>query len=308
MSTPTTSFIRAAKQSTSRPDGPQPESSDTSVSIATGRCSPVSMSRAVACPASSRISGDVGARAVGLLHLALEAAPARSRSAAIPARRSSSTSAQCALALPVGRHDEHLHGRRAPVLVERQQNPLDPACPSGRRGRRPAEQLDQPVVAAAAGHLRLRAQAARTRTRTRCGCSSRGHAPACRRARSGPRHGRAGPAPPRSARRPRRRGARASSARAPSRRGCPRPWSRRRAAGSRRSARGRPRRARPRARAGRSAARRGTRRVPRASRGCRAAGSGRARRGSCSRSLSSTISSASTSGESRADRPRRRAG
>ena len=47
----------------------------------------------------------------------------------------------------------------------------------------PAEQLDQPVVAAAAADLRLGAEARRSGTRTRCACSSRGRGPASRRAR-----------------------------------------------------------------------------------------------------------------------------
>ena len=44
------------------------------------------------------------------------------------------------------------------VGLHREQDPLDPGCPADRGGRGPAEQLDQPVVAAAAAEPRLGAE------------------------------------------------------------------------------------------------------------------------------------------------------
>ena len=130
---------------------------------------------------------------------------------ASPAWRSSVDQGERALALVVGGGDEDVMGQLCPVALDRQQDPLHARGPADRRGSRPAEQLDQPVVAAPARHLRLGAEARRSGTRTRCGCSSRARGPWSRRARRRCRPARAAAGRSRSARRPRRRGGRASS-------------------------------------------------------------------------------------------------
>ena len=69
------------------------------------------------------------------------------------------------------------------LRLEREQHPIEPE-PEPDPGRRPAaEQLDEPVVAAAAAERRLLARARRRdRTRTRSACSSRGRGRAAARA------------------------------------------------------------------------------------------------------------------------------
>ena len=214
-----------------------------------------------------------GAEPVGLLHLPLDA-PAREVEVGTEARLAQlGDERQRAVAPPILGDDEDVDARPPPrpppprAGCDRRPPPSRPPAWAGLRAARPdrrSAHRRRPPTGRRAG---------RTRTRRRCACSSRGRGPGCRRARRRPRPGRAAAAPPRSARRRRRRAARGWSAPRPSRRACPRAWSRRRAAGCRRSARARPRRGRPRGRAGRRSAPRGRRRAPPASRGCRASGS-----------------------------------
>ena len=204
------------------------------------------MSRSCAVPSPSRITAKRAPRAVGLLHLALEAAPgevevgARGRARAQLAGRARRRAARS-----LGGDDEGVVGP-APggVAIASRIRSIPAAQPTAGVGG-PAEQLDEPVVAAAAadpglgaepvaGELEDRArvvvEAADERAVERVGDARR------RRAARGPR---------RSARRRRRRGGRASSARPPSPPGSRRGRSRRRASGSCRSARGPRRRAPP---------------------------------------------------------------
>ena len=219
-----------------------------------------------------------------------------------PARRSSSDERERPLRVrpSATRRTTSRRGLARPsVLAQREQDPLDPGRPADRRRRRPAELLDQPVVAAAAADLRLGAEPRRSRTRRPCACSSRGREPASGRARRRPRPRRAARAPRRSARRRRPRGGRASSARSAITARVP--------SSSESKARSGlivdpladvRRRARPRGRAGRRSAPRGRRArassEPRLPRRSSTPGTPSSR----SRSASSTISSASASGES----------
>ena len=226
--------------------------------------------------------------------------PARSSSARSPAPRSSLHEREGAPAsAPSGAATKTSAPGSRLGLVEREQDPLDPRRPAAAGGRRAAERLDQAVVApAAAERPRLGVE--------RLGLElEHGARVVVETADQRPVElvGDAGLveqacAPRRSARRRPGRGGRPCAARRPSPPGCPRPWSRRRAAGSRRCARARRRRARPRARAGRRAAprgrRRASRRVPRLDSRRRRPGTPSPR----SRSSSSMISSASTSGDS----------
>ena len=171
---------------------------------------------------------------------------ARSRSAAEPGPAQLGHQGQRRSPVLVVGDDEDAVALGLLLLAEREGDALDPDRPADRRGRRPAELLDQPVVAAAAAQLRTGRRGGRTRTRTRCACSSRGRGPGSGRGRRR-RPGLEQVADlPRSARRPRDRGGRAASARPPSPCGCPRRRRRRRAAGWRRSAPAPPPRARPR--------------------------------------------------------------
>ena len=135
-------------------------------------------------------------------------------------------------ALPrVGDRDEGVAPGRLVLLVERQQDPLDPGRPADRRRRRPAELLDQAVVAAAAADLRLRpervADEGEDRPRVVVEAADQGRVDDVVDARR--LEQRLDLA--RSARRPRPPARRRSSARSPSRPGPPRRRSRRRAAG-----------------------------------------------------------------------------
>ena len=99
-----------------------------------------------------------GADPVGVLELALEAAAGEVDLGRQPGvaqldgerHRPLALAESSAIATKASRP-----GRRL-LLVERQQDPLDPGRPADRRRRRPAELLDQAVVAAAAADLRLR--------------------------------------------------------------------------------------------------------------------------------------------------------
>ena len=124
------------------------------------RCSPLSMSRSCAEPSASRMSDAAGADPVGVLELALEAAAGRGR----PRPRARRCAARSPAPAPAARCPSSATATKASrpgsasLLVERQQDPLDPRRPADRRRRRPAELLDQAVVAAAAADLRLGAE------------------------------------------------------------------------------------------------------------------------------------------------------
>ena len=131
------------------------------------------------------------------------------------APRVSCASANAARA-PVGARPAPRTGRparRDRQLAGGQQDPLDAGRPAGGRRRRPAELLDQAVVAPAAADAGLGAERVAGELEHACACSSRGRAPASGRARRGSRRRRAARAPARSARRPRRSAGRAASAR-----------------------------------------------------------------------------------------------
>ena len=111
-------------------------------------------------PSASRISDAAGADPVGVLELALEAAPGEVDLGREPGvaqldrqrHRPLAAGPSSAIATKASRPAASL------LLVERQQDPLDPGRPADRRRRRPAELLDQAVVAAAAADLRLGAE------------------------------------------------------------------------------------------------------------------------------------------------------
>ena len=122
---------------------------------------------------------------VRLLHLPLQRAPGEVElgSQARPAQLAHER--EGAPRLRLRRGDEDVGGRLGCGLVEREQDPLDPGRPAAAGRGRPAEQLDETVVAPAAGdRSRLRVERARIRTRTPCACSSRARGPASRPARS----------------------------------------------------------------------------------------------------------------------------
>ena len=90
--------------------------------------------------------------------------PASSVSAESPAWRSSATSASARCRSASSTTARNASRRPAPPSgAQRQQDPLDPGRPADRRGRRPAELLDQPVVAPAAADLRLGAEPSQTK-------------------------------------------------------------------------------------------------------------------------------------------------
>ena len=145
--------------------GSPPVSSSISFAVSTGRCSPrghvAQLRRAVGLEDQHA----AGADPVGVLELALEAAPGEvelGREPGVAQLGRQRHRPLPALAV-VGDGDEGVAPGRLLVLAQRQQDPLDPRRPADRRRRRPAELLDQPVVAAAAADLRLGAEASQTK-------------------------------------------------------------------------------------------------------------------------------------------------
>ena len=148
-----------------------------------------------------------GADPVGVFELALEAAPGQVDLGREPGvaqldrqrHRPLAAGPASAIATKASRPAASL------LLVQRQQDPLDPGRPADRRRRRPAELLDQAVVAAAAADLRLGAERVadegedRARVVVEAADQGRVDLVGDRRPR------RAAPAPRRSARRPRPR-------------------------------------------------------------------------------------------------------
>ena len=183
--------------------------------------------------------GRPGADAVGLLQLALAASgppapsPPGSRRGAAggPGESRRATASGLASATYTG------PPRPAPRVAGGQQDPLDAGGKADPGRGRPAELLDQQVVAPAAAQGALRAQPRRLelehRARVVVQPAHQRRSPPRTRARRRP----AAPAPRRSARRPRGPAGRAAAARPPSRPGCPDGRRRTRAAGSGRAAR-----------------------------------------------------------------------
>ncbi len=105
---------------------------------------------------------------------------------------------------------------RDPLLLEREQQPLETGAEADPRRRRPADLLDQAVVAAAAGRSSSSRSRRARRTRTSSASSSRARARASARRCRERRTRRGGCGRRRSARRTRRRATRRSSAPRPS--------------------------------------------------------------------------------------------
>ena len=123
----------------------------------TSRCSPLSISRSFAVPSSSRITAKRAPARFACFIWPLKARPATSNWAETRCRRSSSASSKAPLA--------RRRRRRTPrsalsggASCQRQQDPLDADRPADAGRRRSAEQLDEPVVAAAAADSGLGAE------------------------------------------------------------------------------------------------------------------------------------------------------
>ncbi len=179
---------------------------------------PFAMSRTWAVPSLVEDDRDAGADAVGLLQLALQAAPGqvdlRREPARCEARRPGPRRGDAARRPATA--TKRVDARSASLgLVEGQEDPLDargPADAGRRRARRARRSAGRSGRRRRAGTAR---RARRSGTRRSCACSSRAREPGCASSCTRCRPGRAARAPPRSARRPRPRAARASSARSP---------------------------------------------------------------------------------------------
>ena len=97
--------------------------------------------------------GHRGAAAVGGLHLAFMLRPSKARSAERPARRSCSVTASASpppVVSTTNTSTAGCGGGEHALVVAREQRAVEPEGEADARRRRPAERLDQPVVAAAA--------------------------------------------------------------------------------------------------------------------------------------------------------------
>ena len=156
-----------------------------------------------------------GADPVGLLELALEAAAAEvdlGREPGLAQFADKDEGQRAALGVVLGDGDEDVASRRRLLLVQGQQDPLDPGRPADRRapacrraarpGRRSVRRRRSPTGR----------RGGRRRRRRSSACSSRGREPGSGRLRRRRRRRRAAPAPRRSARRRRPRADRPASA------------------------------------------------------------------------------------------------
>ena len=151
--------VRAQRRRARALIGSPPVISSISLPGSAARCSPVFMSRSWALPSASRMRTRRGADPVGVFELALEAAAGEVDLGRDPGVAQLDRQRHRPPALPrVGDRDEGVAPRRRRLLVQGQQDPLDPGRPADRRRRRAAELLDQAVVAAAAADLRLGAE------------------------------------------------------------------------------------------------------------------------------------------------------